>query len=478
MDEDQSKREAIRLGLLALFGAAGGTVLLSLPKSAEAVPAPANAVALIDTAADWINPATEDTLKLVKTQINKLSFDINGNLLTAGGGASTIDNAKWGGVVLSGRDITTDIANLDVLLSTRLKLADYNLAQELGRVGIVLTVGGVVVDPRSIRALTSADIVSTVQSGIWNIGTLTSITNAIDISDRAARLLGVVYGSQAQQLLQRAVSFDLQVQLRSAGVEIDPRDVSDRSTRLAGRHSVSATDGGVAIDPRDVLDRAARLLGIIYGSQSQQLKQTATNFNLQVELATAATLYDARQIRTLTSTDIVTAAQVTAANLNARTDTSGATGSAVLARADQVGGRAATANPTAATGGNLTNVMLDKLGRLVAVLAHVRDLITQGAEVIISTTTETSILVAGGAGVFNDLTKMLISNTSATAVRVDFRDALAGAVRFSRYLAAGQPYDISFVIPWKQTTAAAAWTAQLSVAVTDVRITVQAAQNL
>lgn len=56
----------------------------------------------------------------------------------------------------------------------------------------------------------------------------------------------------------------------------------------------------------DVSDRAARLLGVVYGSQGQQLKQTATNFNLQTELATGGTLYDARQIRALTLSDVVT----------------------------------------------------------------------------------------------------------------------------------------------------------------------------
>jgi len=62
-------------------------------------------------------------------------------------------------------------------------------------------------------------------------------------------------------------------------------------------------------DVVDVADRASRLVGVIYGSQGQQLKQTATNFNLEVELATGATLYDARQIRTLTAADVITAAQ-------------------------------------------------------------------------------------------------------------------------------------------------------------------------
>jgi hypothetical protein len=50
----------------------------------------------------------------------------------------------------------------------------------------------------------------------------------------------------------------------------------------------------------DLSDRAARLLGVVYGSQAQQLKQTATNFNLQVELASAARSIDPRSIRALT----------------------------------------------------------------------------------------------------------------------------------------------------------------------------------
>jgi hypothetical protein len=87
-------------------------------------------------------------------------------------------------------------------------------------------------------------------------------------------------------------------------------DVTDRVGRLLG--VVASITAAV-----DISDRAARLVGVVYGSQAQQLKQTATNFNLQTELATGGTLYDARQIRALTSTDVITAAQTTAANLQA-----------------------------------------------------------------------------------------------------------------------------------------------------------------
>jgi len=83
-------------------------------------------------------------------------------------------------------------------------------------------------------------------------------------------------------------------------------------TLASGTDSIDAVQSGVWTVQQgtppwsvDVTDRTARLLGIVYGSQGQQLKQTAVNFNLQTELATGGTLYDARQIRVLTSADIV-----------------------------------------------------------------------------------------------------------------------------------------------------------------------------
>jgi hypothetical protein len=104
-----------------------------------------------------------------------------------------------------------------------------------------------------------------------------------DMSDRAARLLGIIYGSVGQ-LQQRAVSGDIYAQLRSAGVEIDPRDVSDR---------------------------AARLLGIVYGSQAQQLLQRAATFDLLIQLRHNGVEIDPTAIRALTAADIVTVQSLT-----------------------------------------------------------------------------------------------------------------------------------------------------------------------
>lgn len=151
-------------------------------------------------------------------------------------------------------------------------------------------------------------------------------TAAIDVSDRLARLLGHVTVDNAS--LAVTGTFFQATQPVSLAATISD-DVVDRAARLLGH--VTVDNAAIAVTGTffqatqpvsiaaavDVSDRAARLLGVVYGSQGQQIKQTATNFNSQVELATGGTLYDARQTRALTSSDVVTAAQTTASNLNA-----------------------------------------------------------------------------------------------------------------------------------------------------------------
>lgn len=56
----------------------------------------------------------------------------------------------------------------------------------------------------------------------WNLGS----SDIPDLSSRAARLLGIVYGDKGQ-LAQRTTSLDLLVQLRNGGAEIDPTQIRD-----------------------------------------------------------------------------------------------------------------------------------------------------------------------------------------------------------------------------------------------------------
>lgn len=157
----------------------------------------------------------------------------------------------------------------------------------------------------------------------------------------------------------------------------------------------------------------------------------------------------------------------------------GATGSAVPANAVYRGGIAKTALPTAATDGNLTGAMVDKFGRQVTLTATIRDLVGTQATTISASTTETTIVTAGAAGVFNDLVMLIISNTStATNTRIDFRDATAGSILFSIQSNGGQPpVGFALPVPIPQTTAANNWTAQCATSTTDIRIYAVFAKN-
>jgi hypothetical protein len=142
-----------------------------------------------------------------------------------------------------------------------------------------------------------------------------------------------------------------------------------------------------------------------------------------------------------------------------------------------LGAEARDALPTAVANGDVVRIQADDNGRLVTCPHSPRELVDQGTTTYTSTT-EANVLAAGGASVFLDLTMIVLTNTSATGVRVDIRDASAGTVRLSVFLAAnGGGAVIPFQAPMKQTTANSAWTAQLSAAVTDVRVFMQAVRR-
>ena len=141
-----------------------------------------------------------------------------------------------------------------------------------------------------------------------------------------------------------------------------------------------------------------------------------------------------------------------------------------------VGGVARTANPAAVADGQKTSLLTDKVGRMVVAQGHARELVAQSYTTI-ATTTETVIVAAGAAGVFNDLTFLSVSNTSLLGTTIDFRDAAGGAIRLTVFVAAGTTLIYPIQIPVTQATAASAWTAQLGTAVTAVKIFAQSIKN-
>jgi len=152
-----------------------------------------------------------------------------------------------------------------------------------------------------------------------------------------------------------------------------------------------------------------------------------------------------------------------------------AVGTTAGANPFQLGVVAATAIQTARTAGQIVTVAGDKIGRLVGSGEQIRDLNTMAPMVTLTNTTETTI-VAAVASIFNDLRALLITNTSATGTRVDFRHVAAGTVVFSVWVPATTTLPVTLPVVARQATVNTAWTAQLGTSVTDVRITAFAIQ--
>lgn len=158
-----------------------------------------------------------------------------------------------------------------------------------------------------------------------------------------------------------------------------------------------------------------------------------------------------------------------------------ATGSAVPANALFNGAIATTSNPTSAASGNIVGMMADKAGRLVITPSHARDLVQTQTTTVSATTTETTIVTAGAAGIFNDITAIIITSSGTATANWAIRDSTGGTVRatFDTPATAGSaPIIIPCTVPIPQTTAANNWTIKASTSTgTGVHVFVQYIQN-
>lgn len=143
----------------------------------------------------------------------------------------------------------------------------------------------------------------------------------------------------------------------------------------------------------------------------------------------------------------------------------------------KIGGKARTANPTAVANGDRVDAFYDKVGRPAVVVGQVRDLMVHQYTQL-ANTTQTTVLAAGGSGVFHDLTQLILTNASGTAVSVTFKDATSGTTRLVVDLAANGGAVIHFPRPLTQSASNNNWTATLSASSVTVNITVQAEKNV
>jgi hypothetical protein len=137
----------------------------------------------------------------------------------------------------------------------------------------------------------------------------------------------------------------------------------------------------------------------------------------------------------------------------------------------KIGGLAKTTNPTAVSDGQRVNATFDKQGKQVVVGA-IRQL--KGVQnTSITASTETTVLTAGAAGVFQDLYGLTLTNSSATVALVTIKDATAGTTRFVFEVPAndtrGFMLPVDSAVP--QATAANNWTATVSPATTTLYVT-------
>lgn len=142
-----------------------------------------------------------------------------------------------------------------------------------------------------------------------------------------------------------------------------------------------------------------------------------------------------------------------------------------------IGGRAATANPTAVTDGQVVNTMHDKVGKLVAVGA-IRILKGSQQTSISNTTSETTIVTAVSA-TFLDLYGLILANTGATTTKVSIRDTTAGTViaviEVPTLETRGFTVTVDSAIP--QTTVNTNWTATCASATTALEVTALYVKN-
>lgn len=251
-----------------------------------------------------------------------------------------------------------------------------------------LSNGTIAIDPRDRNWTITESLARS-----WNLGS----SDIPDLLDKAARLLGIVYGDKGQ-LAQRTTSKDLYVQLRSAGSEIDPTQI--RALTTSDKVSVEQSD---ETKLKATVTQAAKdrtVTGTVTAEQSDQTKLKAT-----VTQASIA--------RTVTGT--VTAEQATAANLKG-----------TVYQSDETQLKA-----------TVTQAAKD---RTISDITKTATIVTIQATASGNTTIRTP---AGGKAIRVKLID--VWNNGAAAITVYLRFAAAGTARFTKTLASYTGFIINLI---------------------------------
>lgn len=191
----------------------------------------------------------------------------------------------------------------------------------------------------------------------------------------------------------------------------------------------------------------------------------------------AATQSGAWNIGTVTTVSTVTAVTSITNTVTIAGDV--ASGSSNSGNPLQAGGRAASTVTTAVTDGQRVSMQMDLHGRVVTTPGGDRALITQNTVTLTASTSETTLLSAGGSGVFLDLMMLSCTNTASSSNVITVRDATAGTMRLTISCPAqvGPCEGWVWQAPFKQTTANNNWTIQAGTSATSVICSAQSVQT-
>ena len=137
----------------------------------------------------------------------------------------------------------------------------------------------------------------------------------------------------------------------------------------------------------------------------------------------------------------------------------------------KIGVLASDVEPTAVTAGKRINSWGDLYGR--SIIAEWSTLNLAPVVVTLTDNSDTSMISAPGGSNAIYVCSVLVTNSSSTLTRVDLKDGSGGTVHITGVAAAsGGGFIWRGVRPWRLTNATALF-GFLSVAVTDIRITVE-----
>ncbi len=140
----------------------------------------------------------------------------------------------------------------------------------------------------------------------------------------------------------------------------------------------------------------------------------------------------------------------------------------------QLGSGVYNSTPPSPATGQAVALQVDSQGNLLVNTEGSGAAATIGSQTtqITSSSSETTIVSAGAAGIYNDILGFQITNQSATAVTVTIKDSTSGTTRKVYDLAANGGIVVHFDPPLPQSGANANWTATLSVNTVTVDVNV------